>query len=133
MRNFPRTALPASGRGSLQRPRPGCRRQKKFELFPRDLFASSNLFGNANYSLSRLRASMSTDLSMDFHGVGLALGESGVILSLPLRFEGAGDGGDEHRFFWRRAAKKMARGCCNAYAIDRRFVCASLGTIALRR
>src|SRR5258708_19599055 len=49
---------------------------------------------------------MSTDLSVEFHGVGLALGESGVILSVPSRFEGAGDGGNEHRFFWRREAKK---------------------------
>ena len=49
---------------------------------------------------------MSTDVSLKFHGVGLALDELSVILSLPSRFEGAGDGGDEYRVFWRRAAKK---------------------------
>src|ERR1700692_2085317 len=71
---------------------------------------------------SPTRASMNTDLSVEFHGVGLALGESGVILSVPSRFEGAGDGRDEHRFFWRRSAKKngaqwLQRVC------DRQTIC----------
>ena len=65
---------------------------------------------------------MSTDLSVDFHGVGLALGESGVILSLPSRFEGVGGGGDKHRFFWRRAAKKngalLAQRICERQTIS---------------
>jgi Transposase DDE domain len=67
---------------------------------------------------------MSTDLSMDFHGVGLALGESSVILFLPSRFEGVGGGGDEHRFFWRRAAKKngalLAQRICERQTISMR-------------
>ena len=65
---------------------------------------------------------MSTDLSLEFHGVGLALGESGVILSLPSRFEGAGDGGDEHRFFWRRAAKKNGARLLQRIC-DRQTIC----------
>jgi hypothetical protein len=51
-------------------------------------------------------ASMSTDVSLEFHGVGLALDESSVILSLPSRFEGAGDGGDEYCFFGDERLKK---------------------------
>src|SRR5260370_11913920 len=67
-------------------------------------------------------ASMSTDLSVEFHGVGLALGESGVILSVPSRFEGAGDGGNEHRFFWRRAAKKNGAQLLQRVC-DRQTIC----------
>src|SRR4026208_40354 len=56
---------------------------------------------------------MSTDLCMRF---GLAEEESGVILFLPSRFGGLGDGGDGYRVFRRPAPKKngaqmLARGC----------------------
>src|SRR6185295_20213881 len=59
------------------------------------------------------RASMSTDLCMRF---GLAEEESGVILFLPSRFGGLGDGGDGYRVFRRPAPKKngaqlLARVC----------------------
>jgi hypothetical protein len=65
---------------------------------------------------------MSTHLFMDFRRVGLASNESGVILSLPSRFEGADDGGDAHWVFWRRAlenngARLLQRVC------DRQTVC----------
>src|SRR5512144_186126 len=56
---------------------------------------------------------MSTDLCMRF---GLAEEESGVILFLPSRFGGLGDGGDGYRVFRRPAPKKngaqlLARVC----------------------
>jgi len=62
---------------------------------------------------SPLWASMSTDLCMRF---GLAEEESGVILFLPSRFGGLGDGGDGYRVFRRPAPKKngaqlLARVC----------------------
>jgi hypothetical protein len=36
-------------------------------------------------------------------------------------------------FFGDERLKKMARSCCNVFAIGRRFVCASLETIEPKR
>src|SRR5437773_12124318 len=65
---------------------------------------------------------MSTDRFLEFHSLGLVLDESDVILSLPSRFEGVDDGGDEHRFFWRRAAKKNGARLLQRVC-DRQTIC----------
>jgi Transposase DDE domain len=52
----------------------------------------------------------------------LARDESGVILSVPLRFEGGSDGGDRDRIFWRRTAKKNGELIVQRVA-ERQAVC----------